>query len=120
MKKIAKKIIITLLFLTPIGYLMKLFNILSGEVTPGVYLSLETDEPIEAVIKKNPQVHDRIQWFINGVVLLIQSIYVFSIDIFDEIGGSYAWIAFLYATINIISALFPKLDWNKKLSLRKN
>jgi len=110
-----KEIFITLLYLTPIGYLLILFKLYSGERTPGVYVDLPRDEPIKVFVKENPLIKDRIHWLFNGVALIVQASIIFYQNLGGDLGHTYAWIASIFGVVNTVSAFFPTLNWNGKL-----
>lgn len=115
MRLIFEDIFITLLYLTPIGYLLSLLELYSGERTPGVYVCLPRDKPIRVFVKENPLVADRTHWLVNGSSLIAQA----SIIIYKDLGGSwghtYAWIALVFGAVNMVSAIFPTFNWNGRL-----
>jgi len=115
MRKILNEIVITLLYLTPIGYLLSLLKLYSGERTPGVYVYLPRDKPIQVFVKDNPVFTDRIHWFINGASLLIQAFLIIQKNLGGDWGHTYAWIASIFGVVNAVSAFFPTFNWNGNL-----
>jgi len=115
MRKILREIVITVLYLTPIGYLLSLFKLSSGERTPGVYVYLPDDESIRVFVKENPFVTDRIQWFINGISLLSQAFVIIFKNLGGDLGHTYAWVALIFGVVNIVSVFFPTFNWNGRL-----
>ena len=115
MRKILSEIVITVLYLTPIGYLLSLFKLSSGERTPGVYVYLPDDESIRVFVKENPFVTDRIQWFINGISLLSQAFVIIFKNLGGDLGHTYAWVALIFGVVNIVSVFFPTFNWNGRL-----
>ena len=115
MRLILKEIFITLLYLTPIGYLLSLFKLYSGERTPGVYVYLPRDEPIKVFVKENPLITDRIHWLFNGGFLIVQASIIIHNNLGGDWGHTYAWIALIFGVVNTVSAIFPTFNWNGKL-----
>jgi len=115
MRLILKEILITLLYLTPIGYLLSLFKLYSGERTPGVYVYLPRDEPIRVFVKENPLAADRIHWLFNGGSLITQALIIIHKNLGGDWGHSYAWIALIFGVVNTVSSIFPSFNWNGKL-----
>lgn len=115
MKPFLRKIIVSFLYLTPVGYLLSLFNLISGEATPGVYVYLPSDELVRVFIKKNPTVNDRANWFLNGGFLIIQAAALIHRNLGGKWGGTYAWMAVVFGVVNSVSAIFPTFNWNGKV-----
>lgn len=103
------------LYLTPVGYLLSLFNLISGEATPGVYVYLPRDELVRVFIKKNPTVNDRVNWFVNGELMIIQAATLLHRNLGGKWGGAYAWVATIFGVVSAVSAIFPSFNWNGKL-----
>jgi hypothetical protein len=74
--KILKKLLIKLLYLTPIGYVLSLFSLFEGDATPGVYIQMSEHMPIKAYVSKNPHISDRASWLFNGALLILQGAYI--------------------------------------------
>ncbi len=109
------KILLTLLYLTPIGYVLSILDLYSGEKTPGVYVYLSGDQPnkpMQVFVKKNPLVLERVHWFINGISLILQAFTV----VYKNIGGNwglyYVWVASIFGFVNLISSFLPTFNWN--------
>ncbi len=119
MKDSLKKILIQLLYLTPIGYLLKLFKLQTGEYTPGLYIELSRDYPILAYIKNNPTYNERINWLVNGFLLLLQGVFIIIKNFGEDLGFTYAWIALIFGIVSTISSVFPKFNWNNPFLFRK-
>lgn len=113
--KLWQKIILRLLYLTPFGYMLSALSLIQGERTWGIYISLERYSPIRAYIKQKPTSGERINWFINGLFLLAEGWVVAINEIAGDIGGVFAWLAFIFGSVSLVSAIFPRFPWNKKL-----
>ncbi len=116
MKKTFQNILISLLYFTPIGYLLKLISLNTGKTTPGVFVKMTRHEPVTVVVIKNATISDRVHWFINGTLLLTQAFYVVNYQIGGDFGGAYTYTALIFGIVNIISAFFPTIDWKDKKS----
>lgn len=114
MRLILKDIFITLLYLTPIGYLLSLFRLYSGERTPGVYVYLPENMPPAVIVKENPLFNDRAQWFFNGLFLVFQVFVIIHNNLSGTVGQAYSWMAFVFGVVNVVSAIFPTFNWKEK------
>lgn len=110
-----QKIVLRLLYLTPFGYLLSTIYLLSGEESKGIYLELERNLPVRAIIKKKPTLSERIDWLVNAVFLLVQGYFVLYYEIAGEIGGGFAIVAIIFGLVSLISAIAPGISWNKKI-----
>jgi MFS family permease len=115
MKVVFQKVILTLLYLTPIGYFLRMIDLQTGYESSGIYVRLPYRAPLHAFVKQNPLFTERVQWIFNGVFLLLQAFFVVWKQLGDEFGAAYAWLAAIFGVVSIISAFSPKFDWNKKL-----
>ena len=79
-------------------------------------MQLSTHAPVSVVVKNNPTTQERFHWFINGIVLLAQAFFIVSNNFGEELGGTYAFVAIIFALGSIISAVHPKLDWNRRIN----
>lgn len=114
MKHLLQQIFQKFLYLTPIGYILSLLALQTGEKTPGVYVELSRDMPIKAHIKQNPLFTDRLGWFLNGTSLFLQAFFVLNQEIADiNIIVVYAWISLVFGVVSLVSAFFPQFEWNK-------
>ncbi|MCL5784830.1 MAG: hypothetical protein M1142_05785 [Patescibacteria group bacterium] len=116
MKRFAQQVLLTLLYLTPIGYILNLFALQTGKMTPGVYVSMQRETPILAHIKQNPLFKDRAQWLVDGIFLVSQGLLVLQQKL-GNIFTAYGWVALVFGIVNFVSAFFPKFDWNKRLGV---
>lgn len=113
-----QKLILRLLYLTPIGYLLSLLFLMKGERTPGIYVVLERYSPVSAKVKKNPTFFERINWFINGFFLLTEAWLAFKYapeSGLEEWVGSFAFVAFIFGAVSLVSAIFPRISWNRDI-----
>ncbi len=110
-----QKILLRLLYLTPVGYILSTLELLTGERTKGIFIDLRRYSPIKSKIKQNPRPDERINWLINGIFLIFESWFVVTNQIGDDIGGGFAFVALVFGIVSIISAIFPNVSWNKKL-----
>ena len=115
--RIINAILLRLLYLTPIGYLISLFNLQLGNYTPGVFVRLSREYPIKAIIKSNPTYNDKRTWISNGLFLLIQAVVVVVNKAGGGLGLTYAWIASIFGLVSLVSAINPKFQWNRKFPL---
>lgn len=109
------QLIIRLLFLTPIGYLINSVNLLSNKNIQGINVDISKYSPIRADINTKPDIAMRVNWFLNSTVLIFQSYQILSKNLGGEIGGGYAVLAAIFGGICFVSAIFPKIQWNKNL-----
>lgn len=111
---ILKEIFITLLYLTPVGYLLSLFRLYTGERTPGVYVYLPQDLSPAVIVKGNPLFKDRVQWFFNGLCLVFQVFIIIQNNLGGTLGQAYSWLALVFGIVNVVSAIFPTFNWKEK------
>ena len=109
------QLIIRLLYLTPIGYLISSVNLLSNNNIRGINVNISRYSPIRAHLSRKPDTSMRINWFVNSLVLFFQSFQILSKNIGGEIGEGYAVLATIFGGICFVSAIFPKIQWNKNL-----
>ena len=109
---------IKFLYFTPIGYILDLISLDEGKRTPGIYLKIPRNEPMMAYIKPNPTGRERVEWFINGLLLLLQSVYILNQrpiryhNLVDELAFSYALMAFIFGFVSLVVAVFPNFPLN--------
>lgn len=123
MKAVFWKIVRRLLYFTPIGYVLSLFDLHLGKATPGVYVHLPQYTPPKVFVKKNYLPKDRFDWFFNGSVLLAQAGFAVSSNLMNPTSveeiqillSMFIWTALLFGIVNIITALFPKVSWEKRI-----
>jgi hypothetical protein len=108
-------LIIRLLYLTPIGYLISSADLLSNKSIKGINVNLSKYSPIRANISSKPDIATRINWLLNSIILFFQGFQILSKNIGGEIGGGYAILATIFGGICFVSAIFPKIQWNKNL-----
>jgi hypothetical protein len=114
-----ERLFLRLLYLTPVGYFLDSIHILEGRKTPGLYVEFSRYSPFRAFITKNPTIDERINWSINGIILLAQGGFVL-VKIWENTRGLFASlslifviVSFVFGLVSLISALFPKIRWNK-------
>lgn len=95
--------------------MLSTYFLLNGEKFKGLDIDLGYDTPIRADIRTKPSSMDRVNWGINAVFLLAQAAYILYYQLGDDLGGGYAMVAIFYGFIGLISAIFPKIKWNKPL-----
>jgi hypothetical protein len=110
-----KSFLLRLLYFTPFGYLLSSVLLLSGDRIKGLKVNLSRYSPIRAEVKVKPNANMRINWFFNAIILFIQSFYVLSNNIAGDIGGGYALLAIIFGGISMVSAIYPKVIWNKNI-----
>lgn len=113
--KLWQKIVLRLLYLTPLGYFLSTLSLLQGEKFKGIQIDLKRYSPINVQVVKNPTTKERCNWFINGIFLLIEGWFVLIKEIAGDIGGGFVLVAFIFGFISLISAIFPRFPWNKKV-----
>lgn len=114
MKQLLEKIGLTLLYLTPVGYILRLISLQTGNSTPGVFVEMSKHKPIIVVVKNNPTIGDRFHWLVNGVFLITQAFVIIKNELGASWGGTYAYVALIFGITNAVAAFFPSLNWNKK------
>lgn len=117
-KKLWQKIIIRILYFTPFGYLLESIFLLSGEKTPGILIDLGINSPFGVVIKKKPSSRDRINWFLNSIVLFAQSWGVFkyaSRGVNNSLEATYISLSVAFGLVCLLASVFPSIRWNRKL-----
>ena len=112
MKLTLKDFILRLIYLTPIGYILSLLSLISGDKTPGIYIELT---PFWVFVKKDYLARDRFNWFFNGTILISQAFFVIFNSLGGNLGGAYAWIALTFGFVNITTAIHPKFNWNERI-----
>lgn len=115
--KLWQKIIVRLFYLTPIGYFLSTLDLLSGERIKGINIDLESYSPIRAKAKNNPTATERFNWLVNGIFLLGEGVFVIYNNIAGDLGGGFALVAIIFGTVSLITAIFPRVSWNKRISL---
>lgn len=117
MKKLWQKILLRLLYLTPIGYILSFVSLTEGEKVSGISVTLERYSPIKATVKTSPTLNDRLNWFINSLILLIQGWFIIIRDrnTVSDFGGGYAMASIIFGLVCLISALFPHIQWNREI-----
>jgi len=113
--KLWQKIVLRLLYLTPFGYFLSTISLLQGEKIKGIQIDLERYSPINAHVTKNPMFNERLNWFINGIFLLAEGWFVLVKQIAGDIGGGFALVAIIFGTVSLISAIYPGIQWNRKV-----
>lgn len=108
-----QRILIRLLYLTPLGYLLNSLYLLSGNQTKGLKVYLNRYSPITAKVKDKPSFSERVNWLANSIVLFTQGWFVIQHGLGGSLGGAYAITAYIFGGVSIISAVFPKVRWNK-------
>jgi len=88
--KLWQKIVLRLLYLTPFGYLLSTLSLLQGEKIKGITIDLKRYSPIRAYVKQKPTFNERLNWFINGIFLLVEGWFVLIKQIAGDIGGAFA------------------------------
>lgn len=111
--KLWQRVLLRLLYLTPAGYLISTASLLQGEKITGISLVLERYSPVRVKTKRQPSFNERVDWFVNGVFLIIEGWFVLFNNIAGDIGGVFALVAFIFGLVSLISALFPRLPWNR-------
>lgn len=113
--KLWQKIVVGLLYLTPVGFMLTSTSLLEGKNTSGIHVSLGVSSPARATVKPNPTIKDRVIWFGSGVILLVEACFIAVNEIGEDFGGAYAMIAFIFGVVSLISSLFPRFPWNRRL-----
>lgn len=114
-----QRILIKLLYLTPIGYILGMLSLLEGKSHRGLkIIPFPKDIPIVSVEGK-PSFQDRVSWFTNGVILIFQGWFALQFllkyGVLEEFISWYGALAFLFGFITLVSTLFPKFPWNKRI-----
>lgn len=122
-----KKIIVFLLYLTPIGYFLRCCEIVSGKGIKGLQIDLYSRHKPVNRTSSHITLEGRLEWLISGAFLLFQSIFIAwnnyisnmnNIDSeFSKWAMIYALHAFVFGWIGIISAFSPKYDWKKPVAV---
>ena len=115
--KLWQKVIVRLLYLTPVGYLLSTLLLLQGEKTKGIYIDLKRYSPISVSVKQYPTFNERLNWFINSIFLLVEGWTVLVKQIAGDIGGAFALTACIFGLVSLVSAIFPNIPWNKKVRI---
>lgn len=113
--KLWQKIVLRLLYLTPFGYFLSTLSLLQGKKIKGIQIDLERYSPINAHAAKNPTFDERLNWFVNGIFLLVEGWFVLVKQIAGDIGGGFVLVAFIFGVVSLISALYPSILWNRKV-----
>lgn len=115
------KILVRLIYLTPIGICINLFYLFLGKRLPGILIR---DSLV--FIKENPTIEDRIGWFMNGVFILVEGWYLLKIfsyyfgDTMINTAMGMMELVFLFgltAFVAFVSCFYPRFPWNKPISL---
>lgn len=120
-KKFLWKLFVRLIYLTPIGHILSLLTFLAVQKKEGVNVQLSRHSPIRANIKDNPTTTERINWFINGLVIFFESYFLISKEWTDNnLVGAIVFVSVISALINVVAAIFPNAKFNKDFIPEKN
>ncbi len=117
-----KTLLLKLLFLTPLGYILSLFSLLNANETNEfgvkIYFPKTSRESLSITVVQNPTFVNRMNWFGNGIILLTQSFIAVSNDLpstIGKVGTYYIVMCFIFGFVQLLIAIWPNIDWNKKL-----
>ncbi len=120
-KKFLWKIIVRLIYLTPIGHILSLLALLFIQKKQGVNVQLSKNSPIRANVKENPTTTERINWFINGLVIFSESYFLIANKWTDvDFIGAVVFVFVISALVNVVAAIFPSAKFNKEFVPEKN
>lgn len=106
---------VALFNLTPFGYLLSTLSLLQGGKIKGIQVNLGSYSPISVQITKAPTLSDRLNWFVNGILLLVEGWFVLVKQIAGDVGGVFALLAFVFGVVCLISAIYPGFPWNRRV-----
>ena len=109
------RFLLRLLYLTPLGYLISSINLLNNKVVKGINIDISKYSPIRVSTNPKPNIQLRLNWFINGLLLLIQGFYILLNNIGGDMGGGYALLSFIFGGVSLISSVFPQIQWNRSI-----
>lgn len=115
--KFWQRVIIRLLYLTPIGYLLSIVSFLQGETIKGIAVDLKRYSPIRVNVKQYPKHAERFAWLVNSIFLFAEGWIVLTNQIAGTVGGAFALMAFLFGGVSVVSAIFPRFPWNKEIRI---
>ena len=112
-----QRIFTRLLYLTPAGYLLSLANLLDSTSDDMVKVQISRDKPFLVFAKSNPTFNDRFNWLLNALSLGVQSWFAvgYYLNTGFSIAGAYGFVAGLISFVTIVSVLFPRFPWNRKV-----
>lgn len=120
-KKFLWKLIVRLIYLTPIGHILSLLTFLVAQKKEGIDIRLSKYSPIRANIKENPTTTERINWFINGLFIFFESYFLITKGwTNNDYIGAIVFISVISALVNLIAAIFPRTQFNKELVPEKH
>lgn len=120
MKRIAREIILLILFATPLGYLLALIKVL--EVRPGdaVTIQMDGNKPLNVYVNYSSLLSERFRWITHGILLLAQATIALIFeshikhDILLKLIWADVWLSILLGFTTLISGVFPNFPWNKR------
>lgn len=74
---------------------------------------------IKVYVKRNPLFQDKLNWLLNGSILIFQGFYIFLNKIGGDLGVTYSWLALVFGFVSFLSALFPSFNWNGRKKIIK-
>lgn len=120
-KKFLWRLVVRLIYLTPIGHILSLLTFLAVQKKEGVNVQLSKYSPIRANIKENPTTTERINWFINGLAILFESYFLIAKGWIDvDFVGAIVFVSVISALVNMVAAIFPNAKFDKEFIPEKN
>jgi hypothetical protein len=117
------KVFTFLLYLTPLGPILSVGSVMKDNENNYIGVTLvfpkNSSEPLTVTRPTNPTTQMRLRWFVSGVSILVQTFFLIQLALNSSRNmGTIAAFAVLCGIIGLtqlVSALFPNLDLNKKL-----
>lgn len=111
-----KQILRFIILSTPLYYLVRMKNIEAQIREMGLdYQFITRDKPMRVSIEGKPDVFRRIRWFVMGIGLLVEGFFLFGKKRLDDFAGVFAFFSVITGPILVLSALFPKIKWNRAI-----
>ena len=114
-QNILQKIIVLLLYLTPIGYILRFIKLDNSNGANGLHIDWDMGKQVNVFVKPDPTFNDRLIWLSSGILLVSQTLLIlrFTSDK-NDLFGAYAILAMLFGSVNLMCGLFPKFPWNNR------
>lgn len=111
--------------MTPFGYFWGYAQLMNHNKIDEIGLQIQfpntsENKDLKVFVKANPSYSDRFNWFLDGLGLNFQAIYLvlFHPELFNgkgNIATYYCAACVMFGFTQIAVAIFPKMNWNKKI-----
>ena len=109
-----KQVLRTLLLIPILGDLLRVFLMDIGWMVPGLSLNIFNDREINATVKQDATIQDRVRWFVEGIFFFVGLWGLWNISKSWELVLVASPFLIVFGIFTIVSAIFPKIRWNKR------